>query len=60
MLSETLVTTFVMSLLALLTASRTGVFRAVLAVAGLEPLSPPAERTIVRPSPMPDCTAPMV
>ena len=49
-----------MSLLAFLTASRTGVFRAGLAVAAFEPLSLPAERTIVRPFPMTDFTAPMV
>ena len=60
MLSETLVTTFLMSLLAFVTASRTGVLRAGLAVAACEPLSLPAERTIVRPSPMTDFTAPMV
>ena len=60
MLAETLVTTFVMSLLAFLTASRTGVFRAGLAVAAVEPLSLRADRTIVRPSPMTDFTAPMV
>src|ERR1700752_574376 len=60
MLSEALVTTFLMSLLAFLTASRTGVLRVGLAVAALEPWSLPAERTIVRPSPMTDFTAPMV
>src|SRR6478736_8765945 len=59
-LSETLVTTFVMSLLAFLTASRTGVLRAGLAVAAFEPLSLRVDRTIVRPSPMTDFTAPMV
>ena len=59
MLSETLVTLFVMSVLALLSASRTGVFRAGLAVVACEPLSPRADRTIVRPSPMTDFTVPM-
>jgi len=59
MLSETLVTTVVMSVLALLSASRTGVFRAGLAVVAGEPLSPRADRTIVRPSPMTDFTGPV-
>ena len=60
MRSETLVTTVLMSLLGVVTVSRTGVLRARLVVAGFERLSPPAERTIVRPSPMTDFTAPMV
>ena len=60
MLSATLVTTFSMSLSACVTASRTCDLRAGLAVVAVEPLSPPADLTIVRPFPMTDFTAPMV